>query len=81
MPQQFRKGSFKENIMFTKTIDTKSIAKVWAMRGPAEGDLVVDARPCGGEWNYYSQEEAIQAIRATPGAWEVLEKWRLPSWY
>jgi hypothetical protein len=66
--------------MKIKTIDTKAIAQVWAMRGPAEGELWIDARPSGGEWVYYfCHAEAIQAIRATLGAWEVVEKWKLPD--
>jgi hypothetical protein len=67
--------------MFTKkTIDTKAIAKVLAMQGPAEGQLLVWARPPGKESSWlYEPAEAIQAIRATPGPWEVEEKWKLPA--
>ena len=63
-----------------KKIDTAAIAAVWAMRGPAEGDLLVEARPLKAEVGWlYEPAEAIRAIRATPGPWLVQEKWRLPS--
>ena len=63
-----------------KTIDTAAIAAIWAMRGPAEGDLLVQARPLGAEVGWlYEPAEAIRAIKDCPGPWLVQEKWRLPS--
>jgi hypothetical protein len=66
--------------MIKKTIDTKAIAKVLAMQGPAEGQLLVAARPAGGEFFWlYKPAEAIQAIRNNPGPWYVWERWELPA--
>ena len=63
-----------------KKIDTAAIAAVWAMRGPAEGDLLGEARPVGAECGWlYEPAEAIKAIRAAHGPWIVQERWRLPS--
>ena len=61
-----------------KAIDTAAIAAIWAMRGPAEGDLLVQARPLGADHGWlYEPAEAIKQVRANPGPWLVEEKWRL----
>jgi hypothetical protein len=62
-----------------RAIDTKAIAQIWAMRGPYEGELLVSGRSPDGESWLYSPADAIQAIRKTPGKWEVVEKWKLPD--
>ena len=57
---------------------TSAIGEIRAMRGPAEGDLLVDLRSSHDWWGYFPPEGAIQVIRDNPRIeFKATEKWRL----